>query len=120
MMYAFLLIIASSIPRIVLSADSADPVPLDLGHLADNLMSPITMAAGFLNGISVIIGAICLFSSVVRYMQHRVNPLAQPLGTVVLLLVLGIVLLALPLVDQLTESGVPFHLHLPLHRAIFQ
>jgi hypothetical protein len=57
--------------------------------------------------MSIVIGLTCLFAAFVRYMQHRVNPLAHPIGTVVTLLILGLLLLVLPLVYKLTESGVP-------------
>lgn len=81
-----------------------------LGDLAGNLMEPVSIVSGFLSGMSIIIGLTCLFGSFVRYMQYRVNPLANPIGTVITLLVLGLLLLLLPLIYKLTESGVPFSL----------
>lgn len=81
-----------------------------LGDLASNLLEPIAIVAALLTSASIIIGFTCLFASFVRYMQHRKNPLAHPIGTVVWLLIIGLVLFCLPLVYKLTESGIPIHL----------
>ena len=81
-----------------------------LGEVADNLMQPVSIVSGFLSGMAIVIGMACLFGSFVRYMQYRVNPLANPISTVITLLVLGILLLLLPLIYKLTESGIPFSL----------
>lgn len=91
------------------SSQQASPV-LGLGQVASNMLEPVTIASSFLSGISIVIGMTCLFSAFLRYMQHRINPLAQPISTVFLLVVLGVILLALPLVYRLTESGIPFSL----------
>ncbi len=83
---------------------------LGLGQVANNILEPVTVASNFLAGAAIVIGMTCIFSAFLRYMQHRVNPLAQPISTVILLLVLGFFLLVLPLVYKLTESGIPFSL----------
>jgi len=80
-----------------------------LTNVVDNLMVPITLAVGFMSTASLIVGMTCVFASFVRYRQHRSNPLAHPIGTVLALLGAGLVLLFLPLIYRLTESGVsPF------------
>lgn len=81
-----------------------------LGSVAANLMEPVEIVAGFLSGASIIVGMTCLFAGFVRYMQHRVNPLAHPISTVITLVILGILLLLLPLIYKFTESGIPFSL----------
>lgn len=81
-----------------------------LGQVANNLMEPVTIVSGFLSGAAVILGLSLLFASFARYMQHRVNPLAHPIGTVITLFIMGVILLVLPLVYKLTESGIPFSL----------
>ncbi len=78
------------------------------GGVAVNLMEPVQVASGFLSSMAIIIGMTCLFGAFIRYMQHRVNPLAHPIGIVITLLILGILLLLLPLIYKLTDSGIPF------------
>jgi uncharacterized membrane protein len=78
-----------------------------IGAVAENLLIPVTVASSFLSGIAVILGVSCVFSAFLRYMQHRINPLAQPMSMVVTLAILGILLLLLPFIYKLTESGVP-------------
>lgn len=79
---------------------------LSLGSIAENLLEPVSILADFVNGASLIIGVCLLFASFFRYMRHRVNPLAAPISTVVVLLILGIVLLFLPLAYELTGSKI--------------
>lgn len=81
--------------------------PPSLGGVAADLMQPVSVVARFLYSMAIIIGLTCLFGAFVRYTQYRVNPLAHPIGTVVTLLILGIVLLLLPLLYKVTESGIP-------------
>lgn len=90
------------------STSSKTAAPIGFGEMADNLYEPIELLSGFLSSMSIIIGLTSLFGAFIRYMQHRVNPLAHPIGIVITLLVLGILLLLLPLVYKLTESGIPF------------
>lgn len=81
-----------------------------LGDIANNIMEPVVVVSGFLASASLILGIACLFSSLIRYMQHRVNPLAHPISTVITLFILGLALLVLPLVNKLTSSGISFSL----------
>ena len=77
------------------------------GGVADNLMVPVEVLSSIMSGASIVIGLTCLFGALIRYMQYRVNPLANPISTVITLLVLGIVLLCLPLIYKFTDSGIP-------------
>ncbi|HSW94046.1 MAG TPA: hypothetical protein VLJ15_06820 [Gammaproteobacteria bacterium] len=101
-----------SSPETTDQASPASPVetPGGFGGVATNLLLPVHVVSSFLYGMSIVIGLVCLFAAFVRYLQYRVNPLANPISTVVTLLILGILLLVLPLVYKLTESGVPFSL----------
>lgn len=78
-----------------------------VGGVAANLIAPVDLVSRFLYGMSIVIGIMCLFAAFARYMQYRVNPLANPIGTVVTLFILGVLLIVLPLVYKFTESGVP-------------
>lgn len=78
-----------------------------LGQVANNLMAPVFILTNFIASISLTIGISFIFASVIKYMQYRVNPLAVPISTVILLLIMGIVLVCLPWMYKLTGSGVP-------------
>ncbi len=78
------------------------------GDLANDMLGPVTVLSDFVGTASWIIGFSCLFASLFRYLQYRVNPLAAPISTVIVLLVLGILLLCLPFTYLLTGTGIPF------------
>jgi choline-glycine betaine transporter len=79
-----------------------------LGAVANNLLEPITIFSSFVSTAATVIGLSFLFAAGVKYMQHRVNPLAIPLSTVVVLVVMGAILVLLPYVYLLTASGVAY------------
>jgi hypothetical protein len=86
------------------------PHGIGAGKVATNLMEPVSILANFIGSMSIVVGISCLFASVLKYMQHRVNPLVAPISTVIMLLVMGIILLCLPWAYKLTEGGVPINL----------
>ena len=77
------------------------------GQMAESLMEPVTVVANFINSACIIIGGTFIFSGIIKYLQHRVNPLAVPIGTVVFMFIGGIVLLCLPLAYTLTGDTTP-------------
>lgn len=79
-----------------------------IGGVASNLLEPVDLLSSFVGVASIVIGSTCLFSALLRYLQHRVNPYATPISTVIVLLVLGTILVLLPFAYKLTESGIPF------------
>ncbi len=83
--------------------------PTGLGAVAGNLMEPVEIVSAFVSTSSIILGGSFLFASVIKYSQHRINPLAVPISTVVLLVVMGIILVVLPLAYKLTDSGFQPH-----------
>ncbi|MDX1901104.1 MAG: hypothetical protein SFW66_03745 [Gammaproteobacteria bacterium] len=78
-----------------------------IGDVANNLMVPVVLASGFLASASFIVGMSFLFSSVIRFVQYRTNPLANPLSKVFFMFFSGIFLLFLPLIYHLTDNGIP-------------
>ena len=100
-----LLAILTLFPALAIAADSG------IGTVASNLLTPVEIVSSFMSSASLALGISALFASFVKYMQHRVNPLAHPIGTVFLLLVIGIILVCLPMIYKLTESGIPFSIH---------
>jgi hypothetical protein len=84
--------------------------PSGLGQVANNLMDPVHMFANFIGSMSIIIGIAFLLGSFHKYSQHRRNHMAAPISTVIFLLIMGVVLIVLPFIHNLTQAGVPVHL----------
>jgi RsiW-degrading membrane proteinase PrsW (M82 family) len=80
--------------------------PTGIGQVANNLMDPVFMGANFIGSMAICIGLSFIMASFFKYMQYRRNPMATPISTVVLLLLMGVVLMLLPLAYKLTQSGV--------------
>jgi hypothetical protein len=88
----------------------ADEEVVGIGKVASNILEPVLIVSDFVCSASIIIGVSSLFGALLKYMQHRVNPLAAPLSTVIVMLFVGIVLVALPFAYLLTENGIPYFL----------
>lgn len=92
------------VPVIVFSGGASS-----IGQLADNIVEPISVLTNFIYSACVILGTCALFGAFLRYMQYRVNPLASPISSVLILLIIGVVLICLPLVSHLTDNAIPYH-----------
>ena len=79
-----------------------------MGEVAGNLIEPVNLLSNFVGTAAIVIGISCLFAAFLKYMQYRINPLAAPIGTVILLVILGVILTLLPFAYNLTESGIPY------------
>lgn len=104
--YKFLNLLLIVLPALTFAAQQ-NP---GLGDYAQSLMQPVGVLNNFISSGAIIIGVACLFAAFFRYNLYRINPLASPISTVILLLVLGLVMIGLPFLYLLT-GGVPFTLH---------
>jgi hypothetical protein len=86
---------------------SAHVASLGIGQIANNMMEPVSVLANFIGSIAITLGLTFQFAAVFKYMQHRVNPLAVPISTVVILIIMGVLLLALPFAYKISEAGFP-------------
>jgi hypothetical protein len=89
----------------------AEQQPTGIGNYATELLEPVNVLSDFMGTGSIILGIACLFGALLRYGQYRVNPLAAPLSTVVILFILGLLLIGLPFIYILIGDGVPFPAH---------
>jgi hypothetical protein len=78
-----------------------------IGGIAGNLLEPVNILTDFVTSVSLIIGATFLFAAFIKYMQHRVNPMAIPISNVLFLLFFGVVLLCLPLAYKIMYDAPP-------------
>lgn len=101
-----LLIMLYVMPYVALAATQ----PAGIGGFAKGLIEPVEILSNFISTGCFIIGIMLLMSALLRYLQYRVNPLASPIGTVFILLFLGIVLICLPFLYLLLGAGIPFSL----------
>jgi len=77
------------------------------GDVAANALEPAGMLTDFINTACVVLGISFLFTSIIRYSQYRVNPLAHPLSTPVFFVIAGVILLCLPLSARLVNNAPP-------------
>lgn len=89
--------------QVAFAADS-----LTFGKVAENITEPMEVVSGFVSVGCLIVGVSCLFACVVKYFEHRRNPLYVPFSTVAWLLIIGLLLLILPFAYIITENGIPF------------
>lgn len=81
-----------------------------VGQVAQNLMEPVTLFSNALQTVCFIIGGAFLFAALIKYFEHRRNPLMTPIGTVVFLVIAGILLILIPFLSLYTDSGVQYSL----------
>lgn len=93
-------------PSLVLADDEITGI----GRIAANMLEPVNIVSDFVCTASIIIGISCLFGALLKYMQHRVNPLVSPISTIIVLLAVGIMLVSIPFAYLLTENGIPYSL----------
>jgi hypothetical protein len=79
-----------------------------IGDFANAMIEPVGLLAHMITAASIMIGVGCLFGGFLRYTQFRINPLAAPLSSVITLVVLGLVLLALPLLNYFFSDVFSF------------
>ena len=84
--------------------------PKGIGDVANHLMEPVGFASDFIYTTCFVIGGSLLFASVIKYIDHRRNPLAVTISTVVFLFIAGLFLVALPFAYKVVNHGTPYTL----------
>lgn len=97
-------IVLSLIPGMIFAEPASG-----IGGLAANLMEPVGILSDVVSSVSLVLGVMFLFATVVKYLQHRISPLAVPISTVVFLFVCGIVLVLLPIAYKIVYTTPPYH-----------
>lgn len=82
--------------------------PTGVGHVAQNMLEPVTFFSDFIQTGCFVIGGSFLFASLIKYFEHRRSPLMVPISTVIFLFVAGLILLLLPFLAFFVEGGVPY------------
>ena len=77
----------------------------DLGSMAQNVMEPVSLFNDLIDTACFVIGGAFIFASLIKYFEHRRSPLMVPISTVVFLLIAGIILVVLPFLSYLVNSG---------------
>lgn len=77
----------------------------DLGQVANNILEPVTVVSQFISTACIVLGGAFLFTSVIKYIEHRRNPLASPIGTVIFLFIAGVILIFLPIITMYSGSA---------------
>lgn len=87
---------------------AASREPTGLGLVAKNMMEPVGLFGDMINTACWLLGGAFLLISIIKYKQHRTNPTMVPISTVVFLVVAGGILVGLPFLATLTDSGVQY------------
>ncbi len=76
-----------------------------LGESAENIMGPMGVATAAIYGMCYIIGTAFFLGGLVQYKNYRANPQQVRLGTAILLVVIGLVLIILPFLAKFSSSS---------------
>jgi hypothetical protein len=72
----------------------------NLGQIAGNLQSTVSGAVAGVRTICTIVGAGLVLASLIKFKEHRSNPVEHPFGRVLLLFLFGLALIALAFVPM--------------------
>lgn len=89
----------------VLATTATSPIAPSLGGMAQSMLVPISALAQLFYKMFYILGAAMIVGSGVQYKAHRDNPSQIPINRPIFLLVVGLVLIAVPLIAQLSASA---------------
>ncbi len=78
---------------------------LSLGEISSNLLGPVGLLANVGYKIFYVLGAGFILGSGLRYRAHRINPNEVRFGEVLFLLVLGVLLVLLPFIMNLSQGA---------------
>lgn len=82
----------------------------DLGHIAQNLLGPVTLFSDIVQTGCFVIGGAFLFAAVIKYFEHKRSPLMTPISTVIFLFIAGLALVLIPFISFLVNGGVQYSL----------
>lgn len=85
--------------------DTASGSSHSVAQVSTDLLQPIGLFTKTLYNICYIIGAMMLVGSIVQYRDHRNNPSQVPFSRPIILLLLGLLLILLPIIGQLSASS---------------
>ncbi|OGT42786.1 MAG: hypothetical protein A3F42_02965 [Gammaproteobacteria bacterium RIFCSPHIGHO2_12_FULL_37_34] len=83
---------------------------LGVGKVAETLLEPIGLLSDLISTTCFVIGGAFLFATIIKYIEHKRSPLMVPISTVIYLFIIGLVLVSLPFISLLTESGISYSL----------
>lgn len=105
--YACILVL-SILPALVFAESNKDE--LGAGKVARTMLEPLGVMSDFINTLCFVIGGSFLFASIIKYIEYRRSPLMVPFSTVFYLFLIGLILVLLPFISMITESGITYSL----------
>ncbi|MFN7096208.1 MAG: DUF6750 family protein [Gammaproteobacteria bacterium] len=76
-----------------------------LGDVMGNIVGPVTGLGHMMNGVCYVIGLGFLLVGLLQYKYHRENPQQIKISTPIILVLLGVIMIALPFIAMMSESG---------------
>lgn len=97
LLFTLLIICSICLPTLLLASD--------IGSFAETLRGPTTIVTQMLVYACYIVGVVFCFMAIAQYKVHRESPKLVPLSTPVMLFLFGLVLVLLPYLSTLFNSG---------------
>lgn len=75
------------------------------GQVTKNLLTLFAGMNSIFSGICIIVGIGLVFASFIQYRQHKMNKLLVPISKPIMMFILGLVLIAIPILGHYTKGG---------------
>ena len=98
--FALILIAILSLTTFLVYGDD-----VTLGTVSNDLLGPVNAARYVFNAAAFIVGAFLVIGSFNKYLKHRQNPQEAPIGGVIIWFVLGLAMLAIPVLHYLSVKA---------------
>ena len=98
------------LPILAFAETSHNPDELGAGKVARTMLEPLSVLSDLINTLCFVIGGSFLFASIIKYIEHKRSPLMVPISTVFYLFLIGLILVLLPFISMITESGITYSL----------
>lgn len=89
-------------PLIALSMPTLASAQTDI---SGTLLSIFSSVNSVFSSVAIIIGIGLLAGAFIQYKEHKRNPLQVPISRPIVVFILGVVLIAIPLLGEMTQGG---------------
>lgn len=80
-----------------------------LGEVAGNISSVMSGLANIFYQVCFILGGCFIFAGIIKYVEHRTNPLMVTWSMIFFLFIAGIIFILIPLAAYFASDLVPFN-----------
>jgi ABC-type uncharacterized transport system permease subunit len=80
----------------IVKADESEEQVKSMGEFANDLSKPVDFLHHFISTGALILGVVCFFMGIMKYLEYRQNPYSASLSSVLSLVLPAIALVSLP------------------------